>query len=149
MLNDQPLDSILSHVLPLIISVCALACVSATMTPNSHQGAVVYFGDGGGFTGAVQEFALLDNGIIFEKGPSDTSFVQLGSVDKKIAQQMIKNYHFQQIDQIKLNKPGNRYYFLKHKDHTIVYDPYSKTIPSALEQYIHTLNGLVRKIKAT
>jgi len=137
-------------IIPIVITICALSCQSQPVQPDSYKNDMILFGDGGGFAGLVTTYALYQNGQVMVKQHQDSSFNILGKINSNTAKQVLSNYTSQGISDIKLNNPGNVYYFLeynKNKKQRIVYDPYARKNPKELEQYIHTLNGLVRKLK--
>jgi hypothetical protein len=74
------------------------------------------FGNGGGFTGAVSSIYVLENGDVFRKATSDTTYVKVGRIDAKKAKQLFINYKSLGLGQMQLNEPGNRYYFISSVD---------------------------------
>ncbi len=74
------------------------------------------FGNGGGFTGAVSSIYMLENGDVFRKATSDTNYAKVGRIDANKAKQLFINYKSLGLDQMELNEPGNRYYFISSVD---------------------------------
>jgi hypothetical protein len=84
--------------------------------PGNFKGNVITYGNGGGFTGAVSAIYLQEDGHIFRNGLSDTSYIHVGKLTKDQTTQFFKNYQSLGLDKMKLDQPGNRYYFLEFKN---------------------------------
>lgn len=70
------------------------------------------FGNGGGFTGAISSVCLFKNGDVYRKSTSDTAFIKIGKIDLNKAKQLFNNYQTLGLKEMKLDEPGNRYYFI-------------------------------------
>lgn len=90
------------------------ACSASKEFPQHYKGEQIHFGQGGGFTGAITHYALMDDGRIFQKPSNDTSFVLLDKWEQDFVRQMFKNYHQLALDKINHYHPGNLYYFIEH-----------------------------------
>lgn len=89
-----------------------LACSSGKDMPALYKGDQLHFGQGGGFTGEVTYYVLLDDGRLFQR--SDTTYTQMPSFQKSFTSQMFSNYHQLGLQSIDHNHPGNLYYFVEH-----------------------------------
>lgn len=85
--------------------------------PVDYPDAVISFGNGGGFSGLVTEYSLLDNGQLLKKMATQDSFEIVKTIDKKLVKQIFNNYAFLKINEIDYQQPGNRYHFIKYKHH--------------------------------
>ena len=101
--------------LGLLFFVGCFACKSARPFPMDYKGEQIHFGQGGGFTGAVTYYALLDNGMLYQRAPRDSTFAWVDRWDKSFVRQMINNYHALALDSIVCNEPGDKYYFIQHR----------------------------------
>lgn len=92
-----------------------LSCSRTTYTLENLPDAQITFGKGGGFTGAVTEYTLLENGQLFKKDGVGKEMLEIKSTKRKMAKKV-----FQQMNELKLmeknfNHPGNIYYFIRCK----------------------------------
>ncbi|MFZ1790923.1 MAG: hypothetical protein WAT92_21545 [Saprospiraceae bacterium] len=91
------------------------SCNKEVITPNNYSKNMIILGSGGGFTGAVSQYYLLENGLVFRSGNTDTTFTEIGKLEKDIANQLFESYLTLNLDKQHLDEPGNRYYFMIHK----------------------------------
>ncbi len=94
------------------LSSCKTKQYAATALPDKK----IVFGKGGGFTGAVTEYILLENAQLFEHPFLQDSLVTMEAMKKKTCKQAFKT--LDKIDKSKLGvqEPGNLYYFLHYHD---------------------------------
>ena len=109
----------------LLIALFLIAsCKTAKYTPANFENAMISFGSGGGFTGAVDSYYLLENGQFFTK-PTGGDYVELPTPDKDFVTQLFKNYEILGIAKINLDQKGNKYQFINFKsgqtEHNIVW----------------------------
>jgi hypothetical protein len=99
-----------------ILAVAVLfSCATPKEYPGKFSGEEIHFGQGGGFTGAVTYFVLLDDGRLYQRGMQDSTYNLLDTWDDKFVKQMFNNYHSFGLDKIDLYEPGDLYYFIQHK----------------------------------
>lgn len=98
-----------------LISLCFWTCNNKMQTPVDYKGEQIIFGNGGGFTGAVTSVALLDNGNLYRMGTSDTSYTYIGKLNENIYKNQFKTFTSLGLDKMKLDEPGNRYFFITKK----------------------------------
>lgn len=100
-------------------------CKIQNYTPVDYPKGQIIFGSGGGFTGAVDEIFILENGDVFSKAGLDTNYVAIKTLKDPVVEQVFTNVEFLNLKEIKLNKPGNMYNFIRIKnkdvDHQIVW----------------------------
>lgn len=95
------------------------SCKVNQYTPVDYPKGQVSFGSGGGITGAVNETFILDNGQVFSKNGLDTNYVALKTLKKQTTKQIFNNVEVLNLKEIEVNKPGNRYNFIRIKDKDI------------------------------
>lgn len=83
--------------------------------PTRFKGEMIRFGQGGGFSGAVTEFVLLDDGRLFQKPWRDTSVVFMVRWEKKFTDQIFNNYKTLDLKNLTYNEPGDLYYFIDYQ----------------------------------
>ncbi len=98
-----------------LILLAIISCNPKTYSPLSYEGEMLEWGTGGGFTGAVKSYCLLDNGIYFKSEDSGKTFQEVGKMKKTEVSQFFDNYNKLGLSSMELNEPGNRYYFLSLK----------------------------------
>ena len=79
--------------------------------PDTYEEEFITFGNGGGITGAVTQFYILKDGRTYKKISSD-SLSFMGKMDKKVCQQQFSGLEKWGMKEMKINDPGNRYFFL-------------------------------------
>ena len=89
-------------------------CTPARVLPKNYKGEQLHFGQGGGFSGIITHYALLDNGLLFQKEYRDTNFIAAASWEKGFVKQMFQNYHQLERDKLDHYHPGNLYYFIEY-----------------------------------
>lgn len=104
------------------------------------------FGNGGGFTGAVTTYYLLENGRIYEEMPDKTAYKRICAVGKDEADSLFSDC--EKLTTLKTDAPGNLYYFVTMKKgettprRWIFGDPATAT-PQELETLYKRLIGFI------
>jgi len=82
----------------------------------------IVFGSGGGFTGHVNEYHLDARGnlSIFEGLTATKS--NLGKIKKSDLKKIYNTLSEMNLSKIKINQPGNMYYFIKEVDSSATYE---------------------------
>lgn len=89
----------------LLLAACAKK-YSVTELPQNQ----LHFGNGGGFTGKVTDFMVLENGQVFYKEPFGKEYLEIGKIKAKQAKALYKQVaDFQNIT---INKPNNNYQYI-------------------------------------
>ncbi len=135
----------------LLTLLMLVSCKSQRYAPDQLPENQVVFGDGGGFTGAVTRYILLENGQLFKHYSLDDSMTDLGAISKREARAYFKEIENLQLAQKQVSQPGNVYYFLEHRsgDQTARCtwgDVDYQTDPSLLEMH-RKLLAQVRQMK--
>lgn len=74
---------------------------------------IIYFGNGGGFSGLETTYGLMESGDLYKKknlGDEYTFLTRLKSDDVK---QIFLNFEFLGLATMQLNEPGNTYSFIE------------------------------------
>jgi len=85
-----------------------------TNTPITYEKSKLYFGSGGGFTGAVSEYCLLSNGEFFKKKAQSEDFIVLPKIKKSTAKALFEEMETLKIQELDHDQPGNMYHFLTY-----------------------------------
>ena len=122
-----------------------MACITGkkviSSTSNKEQ---IRFGHGGGFTGAVTEYCLKENGELYKKALGDIS--KMSAMQKEIDQCFTKCEAIK-FRKIILDSPGNRYVFISHHRndsiHRVTWNPYQPKLSPKLVEFHNMLLALV------
>lgn len=128
----------------LFVAALIFGCKDKAVFPVDYKGSQIHFGQGGGFTGEVNYFVVLDDGRLFERQGSDSSFVMRDRWKTDFTRQTFANYHTLGLDKISHHQPGNLYYFIEfrapgEKSHVITWGAQGNTPPEQVKLYYRTL----------
>ncbi len=99
----------------LIAVVTLVSCSTTTEFPSKFRGEQLHFGQGGGFSGILSYYVLLDDGRLYQRSLRDSTFAFSATWDKPFVRQMFSNYNAMELDEVDFFEPGDRYYFIQHK----------------------------------
>ncbi len=130
--------SLIMWLAPALVA-AMVACSSGKAAPAKDTGEQLHFGQGGGFTGALTYYILLDDGRIFSR-TGDSTDTYLTTLDKPLTRQLFSHYRLVGLDKQQFNEPGNMYRFLElHVDGTrvnrMMWGAEGFTPPSGLAEY--------------
>ena len=83
------------------------------MNPIQYESSKITFGQGGGFAGIENSYVLLDNGMLFQLTEMGESYIKLDKLAKNEVAQIFHTYKLFNFGQLKVNDPGNKYYFIE------------------------------------
>lgn len=106
----------LLHLLSFLAILCVCGCTAQKYSPDTYTGTRLYFGSGGGITGAVTTYCLLDNGRLFRAEDLKESFERAGKVPAKKRKALFEQCQNLDIHQYKISRPGNLYHFIELRD---------------------------------
>lgn len=98
-----------------LIFIVMFSCNHKIYSPLSYEGEMLEWGTGGGFTGAVKSYCVLDNGFYFKSEDNGKTYLEMGKMKKSEVRQFFDNYKKMGLSSMELNEPGNRYYFISLK----------------------------------
>lgn len=125
----------------------SISCQNKVYNPLTYEGEMLEWGTGGGFTGAVSTWCLLDNGRIYKSADNGKSYEEINKISRTSADQFFNNYETLSLENLTLNEPGNKYYFLtmkkKEKLHKLTwgYKELENKVPAILH---HNLMNAVK-----
>jgi hypothetical protein len=135
------------YIFIVIIFSLTLSCTRKYSSPQEFEGKVLKFGAGGGFTGKSIQYAILENGQLFEVS-NDSTYLNFGSLDSKSVEQMFLNYSNYKFNELKINEPGNRYFFIidnfSSKNHRLTWGGNELKSP-ILEVFYENAMGMITK----
>lgn len=140
----------LKIILILLLSILTIVSCKTNQKmfdPDTTQEEYVAFGSGGGFTGRVSKYYLTKKGDIYTKDGETMS--KIGSTTKAMVAQIFSNYQNTKMANLKLNEPGNKYYFIEmnlsdHKNN--IKWGMNPLTDKTIETYHAILMNLVKKL---
>lgn len=133
----------------LLIAAFLLGCNNKHYTPDQLPGEHLSFGDGGGFTGAVTEYILLENGQLYRFNSMEKDTVEIGKLKKKETKSLLMEVKALNLDKINIQEPGNMYYFISMKNgdkiYKITWGSATYTIDPKIEAFYKKLMNTVKK----
>lgn len=140
----------LKIILVLLLSISMIVSCKTNQKmfdPENTQEEYVAFGSGGGFTGRVSKYYLTKKGDIYTKDGDTMS--KIGSTTKTMVAQIFSNYQNTKMSGLKINEPGNKYYFIEmnltdHKNN--IKWGMNPLTDKTIETYHAILMNLVKKL---
>jgi len=83
---------------------------------EDYKGKMIVIGKGGGFSGAYDEFSILENGQVYKYNTITKERLLLGRMKKNFSEQVFNNYKLLKIGEKGNNAPGNMNYFIEFKN---------------------------------
>jgi hypothetical protein len=103
------------------------------------------FGSGGGFTGAVSEFRIKENGDVFKSNSMEKEEQLIKSITSEELKTIREKIAALPPDALKINRPYNMYYFIQLDTTRAVWGDPSFTAPKELLDLYNYLNVLATK----
>lgn len=117
------------------------------MNPNKYKKSQIIFGSGGGFTNLVNEYHLLENGRLYHKRSTDTTFTELSKQNADSIKILFAKAKVLFAEIKEFHKPGNMYYFIKIKDDSttkeLTWSTSKESSPASVKDLFKELMNLV------
>ena len=94
----------------------SISCKPTQNGIKDFKGKQLIVANGGGFTGQVVEFTLLEDGRVFRNNSFEQNTVFHKKLNKNETSQIFNNIQVLNLKEIVLDEPGNMYYYVKLKD---------------------------------
>ncbi len=131
----------------LITVTMTVGCRSGKLGPEESQKSQIRFGSGGGFTGAVHTYALLNSGRLYEHnsmGPDSFAFVL--EVPKVKTKALFEEVKGMRLDTLSYHTYGNYYHFLEWRKGAdfsrVTWSTDDSKAPEAWPKLLRRLKGL-------
>ena len=142
-----------SQFLGSIVLILTLFCCHKKLLMEKITMPHIAFGSGGGFTGAVKQYHLLEDGQIVEevKLKDSIEYKVVAEIGKRKAKDCFETVKKMQLDSLQFNQPSNRYYFISvpTKDtlvrNRIVWGDIEKPVAPEVQNFYKTLLGYLLK----
>ena len=89
------------------------SCKSQTYTLDNLPENLLIFGSGGGITGEVNTYTLLENGQVFYSNSITKESAEMERLTKREAASCFKKMEDLKLSEMSFDHPGNLYYFLE------------------------------------
>jgi hypothetical protein len=99
-------------VIIMLISL-SISCKPTQYGLEDYSGKKLILANGGGFTGQVIEYILLEDGRVFKSNSLNQSTKFHKKLDKNLTQQVFDNLSVMKLSDLSLNDPGNMYFLIK------------------------------------
>lgn len=136
------------------IFVCLIAflgCNTTKFTPDNLPETQLIFGSGGGYSGLVNQYIILENGQLFEKKGDDKTFSEINKIKKKKAHTLYTQLENIAFTEMEVNQPGNIYRFIhlvsSGVDHQLTWGKGDYQVDAQVESLYQELLALVKKDK--
>ncbi len=139
-----------TQILPFLLAFALLsACHPKHYTPGEFPGEQLRFGSGGGFTGAVTEYILLENGQLFRMDSRRKDTTEIAKLTKKEAKHLLEEAEELHLEKTTIEEPGNIYYFIgmkkKEEMHKVTWGKPDYTIDAKIEAFYKKLIETTKK----
>lgn len=135
---------ILTPILPVLQS-------CKTYQPDQLPATQLRFGSGGGFTGAVTEYVLLENGQVFVRESLEGVYQPLGKVKKSQAKAIYQSWENKDLAKKAFQHPGNIYYFVTmvtdKEEHRLVWGSHNHPAGDELKAFYKECSALVKELR--
>ncbi|HSH64613.1 MAG TPA: hypothetical protein VLB84_02175 [Bacteroidia bacterium] len=129
----------------LILSVLTFVFLNASNCSSDSHFKEIKFGQGGGFTGAVTEYHLRENGDIYKYNAVEKEELLIKSITAEELKTVKEKLAKVPKESLNINHPYNVYYFIKIDTMNAVWGDPSFTIPKELEDLYNYLNATATK----
>lgn len=138
-------------VILLLVCTVFIQCKSKDyLTPYEYEGRTISFGSGGGFTGKVLGYTLMDNGQIFEGTNLEGNVTARKKISKEKVTQCFSNYDQLGLGKLSIESPGNMYKYVTMKDgeltHKLTWGSHDAGESKELRVFHANLMSLVGKV---
>lgn len=106
----------IAGIIMILFSIALIACKSQHKNFDEYEGKIITIGKGGGFTGAYDEFSILENGRVFKFNTIEKERHYIGKLESNVTKQLFANYNMPGIYGNSINYPGNMNYYIQFTD---------------------------------
>lgn len=132
----------------VLFSIMSCQSSKTVFNPETSEKTFLTFGSGGGFTGRVIKYYLLEDGTIYTKNGDE--IIKVGKTPKQMSKQVFVNYEKLGLSTSNVNEPGNRYSFIERnsgKNKSTIMWGKEPLQNNDIETYFAILMNIVKKIK--
>lgn len=131
----------------LVLALPACKTYQADQLPATQ----LHFGNGGGFTGAVTEYVLLENGQVFVRETLEGAYQPLGKTNKSQAKAVYQSWENKDLTNKEFQHPGNMYYFVTMvsdgEEHRLTWGSHNHPAGDEIKAFYKECSDLVKELK--
>ena len=135
----------------LILTLAFFQCKTTKYTPETFPVKQLIFGDGGGFSGIITEYLLLENGQFFKKTSLKEGYEELEPIKKAEAQTFYEQLEALRLHKSDIHHPGNLSYFIRMMneeiDHTITWGAGDYNLRTDIMNFYKSLKRMTKNRK--
>ena len=135
----------------ILLLLVGTSCRVQNQEPNTSRPNQIVFGRGGGFTGQVKTYHLLEDGQFYLTNSLDSDTVFLENVSSIEVEGYFERLLALNLSQRSFSRPGNIYYFIRQRhskgDAKVVWGDESNPTPTDIQDYWDSLMVLVKSTK--
>lgn len=125
------------------------SCKSTQYLPNDYPHTQIQIGNGGGFAGVINQYAIYESGDVYYNNQIEENYTKIGKLDKNSVSQLLSNYSLLGLNEVILNEPGNIYSYINYvsegKQHKVLWGkrpPLNKNVETFYNNILNTVKGL-------
>ncbi|WP_405410936.1 hypothetical protein [Maribacter sp. Asnod1-A12] len=99
--------------LTILLCMLLFSCKSQQFTVDNLPEKRLVFGKGGGMTGVIDTYILLENGQLFHTNSITKKSEELNSISESKTEELFDHLDMLQLVNVDFNHPGNVYYFIE------------------------------------
>lgn len=131
-----------------LFSVVLFSCKSQQYTLDNLPETQLIFGRGGGISGEVTTYTVLENGQVFYHNSLTNVYKEIKSLPKKEATSCFSKMKGLQLSEMNFDHPGNLYYFLEEvkgeEKHRITWGSNDHEISEECKEFYKELRTAVK-----
>jgi len=132
----------------MLVTSCNIVKYASDKLPEKQ----LIFGEGGGFSGAVQEFIILENGQVFSRTSFTETPTEMKGIGKAKAKKLFKKAELLNIAKRDFIEPGDIYFFVQiqndaKSNHRVVWGDANHKVPEDIEAFYQELKKLPKPLK--
>ncbi len=90
------------------------SCKTMQVNPEEYEKTKIYFGNGGGFTGRLNEFCMLSNGEVYKVNPATKEATLRNTANRSDTKSLFKKIENANLKQYPYDQPGNMFCWMRH-----------------------------------
>jgi hypothetical protein len=134
-----------------MVTLLIFGCHTQLYTPESYTGNQLMFGEGGGFSGQIIEYTLLENGQLFITNSIAKETKPVRKISKNHARALFRQAEKIRMDTLNFNYPGNIYYFIRLQEENqlqaTTWGSNDHQVPTAIQNFYQVLSEVTKETK--
>ncbi len=128
-------------------------CNTTKHTPSTYADKQIVVGEGGGATGNVNKYYILESGEVFQKKSGDEKPQRVDDVSSKCISNIFEEYEGLDFTAINFDHPGNRYHFVEFKEqgekHRVTWGSNDHEVPKKVKEFYKYVMDIIKELKSS